>query len=348
MKALTFQGREQIAYEDVEDPKILAPTDVIVEVSACAICGSDLHPYYEREKGLDHGCVMGHEFTGTVVEIGEDIRYMGKGSKVISAFTASCGECYYCKRGLSARCIHSQLFGWRANGQGLHGGQAQYVRVPMANHTLYRKPEGMKDELAILLGDVLSTGFFACAQGQVLPGDNVVVLGCGPVGMSAIWGAGLKLAGKIYAVDRVPARLKLAKEWGAIPINYETENVAEVIKEGTDGRGADVVIEAVGSGAATRSAFELIRPGGAISAVGVNTDTKMAFNPVEAYDKNASYHIGRCSARSFMKELLEVAMRDQDQLIQIFSHQMSLADGVEGYRIFANKLEDCTKVLLRP
>ncbi len=348
MKALTFQGREQIRYEEVADPQILQATDVIVEVSACAICGSDLHPYYEREKGLDHGCVMGHEFTGTVVEIGDDIRYMGKGSKVISAFTASCGACYYCKRGLASRCLHSQLFGWRAQQQGLHGGQAQYIRVPMANHTLFRKPEEMTDELAILLGDVLSTGFFSIAQSRMMPGQIPVILGCGPVGLMAIWAAKVQGAEKIYAVDRIPSRLKLAEAWGAIPINYETQNVVEIIKEGTDGRGADVAIEAVGSGAATRTAFELIRPGGAISAVGVNTDTKMAFDPVEAYDKNISYHIGRCPARFYIKELMEAALRDQNQLIQVFSHQMSLADGVEGYRIFANKLEDCTKVLLRP
>lgn len=348
MKALTFHGRENIQYENIPDPIIEEASDVIVAVSACAICGSDLHPYFEREKGLDHGCAMGHEFVGTVVEVGRKVRSLQKGDRVMSPFTASCGSCFYCKKGLTSRCVKSQLFGWRTGQQGLHGGQAEWVRVPMADQTLLKMPEGLSDELGILLGDVLSTGYFCVDQAGIHPGEVQVVLGCGPVGMMAIWAA-IKLgATQIFAVDQVAARLEMAETWGAIPVNFKEQNVLEAIRDATEGRGVDVAMEAVGSGAATRSAFELLRPGGRLSAVGVCNDAKIAFNPVEAYDKNITYSIGRCPARHYMEKLIPLAQQDTQQLASIFSHEYTLAEGVAAYRQFAAKTNDCTKVLLRP
>ncbi|MEM6378451.1 MAG: alcohol dehydrogenase family protein [Bacteroidota bacterium] len=348
MKALTFHGRENIQYESIPDPIIEQQNDVIVEVKACAICGSDLHPYFEREQGLDHGCAMGHEFVGEVVEVGKTVKVLQKGDRVMSPFTASCGTCFYCKRGLTSRCIHSQLFGWRTNQQGLHGGQAEWVRVPMADQTLLRMSDGLSDELGILLGDILSTGYFCVDQAGVRPGEVQVILGCGPVGMMAIWAAKKMGAERVFAVDQVPARLKMAESWGAIPINFQTENVMAIIKAATDGRGADVALEAVGSGAATRSAFDLLRPGGKLSAVGVCNDVNIAFNPVEAYDKNITYSIGRCPARYYMEKLMPLAQQDAQQLETIFSHHYKLSEGVGAYRQFADKTNNCTKVLLRP
>lgn len=348
MKALTFHGKETIRYESIPDPLIEAATDVIVQVKACAICGSDLHPYYEREKGLDHGCAMGHEFVGTVVELGREVRNLKKGDRVMSPFTTSCGNCFYCKKGLTSRCIHSQLFGWRTSQSGLHGGQAEWVRVPMADYTLMRMPAGMSDELGLLLGDILSTGYFCADQAGILSDEVQVVIGCGPVGLMAIWAAHKLGATQVYAVDQVPARLQLAADWGAIPINFQKEDVGALIKEKTEGRGADVALEAVGSGAATRSAYDLLRPGGRLSAVGVCNDAQIAFNPVEAYNKNISYSIGRCPARHYMEKLMDKAQSDTTQLESIFSHRYSLAEGVEAYEQFANKSADCTKVLLIP
>lgn len=348
MNALTFHGKETIEYEYIPDPMIEAAGDVIVEMKACAICGSDLHAYFEREKGLDHACAMGHEFVGTIVETGSEVRNLKKGDRVMSPFTTSCGSCFYCKKGLTSRCVHSQLFGWRTDQKGLHGGQAELVRVPMADQTLLKMPEGLSDELGILLGDILSTGYYCAEQAGIHPEEVQVVLGCGPVGMMAIWAALKQGATQVYAVDQVPTRLKMAANWGAIPINFKVEDPLLVIQEATEGRGADVAMEAVGSGPATRSAFELLRPGGRLSAVGVCNDAQIAFNPVEAYDKNITYRIGRCPARHYMQRLLTIAQADASQLVTIFSHHYPLAEGVAAYRQFADKTDDCTKVLLRP
>jgi threonine dehydrogenase-like Zn-dependent dehydrogenase len=291
---------------------------------------------------------MGHEFVGTVVEAGSEVRALKKGDRVMSPFTTSCGTCFYCRKGLTSRCVHSQLFGWRTGQLGLHGGQAEWVRVPMADQTLMRMPAEMSDELGLLLGDILSTGYFCADQAGIRSDEVQVVIGCGPVGLMAIWAAQKMGATQIFAVDRVPARLKMAADWGAIPINFQEEELSAIIKEKTEGRGADVALEAVGSGAATRSAYELLRPGGRLSAVGVCNDEHIAFDPIEAYNKNITYSIGRCPARHYMEKLIEVAQVDTKQLESVFSHRYALADGVAAYGQFANKLEDCTKILLLP
>jgi threonine dehydrogenase-like Zn-dependent dehydrogenase len=348
MKALTFHGRENIQLDTIADPVIEQSTDVIVEVKACAICGSDLHPYFEREKGLDHGCAMGHEFVGEIVEIGSQVKRLQKGDRVMSPFTVSCGECYFCKKGLTSRCEKSQLFGWREKGRGLHGGQAELVRVPLAEGSLMKMPDGMPDELGILLGDILSTGYFGVHKGGLAPGETQVVVGCGPVGMMAVWSALQLGAERVFVIDAIPERLQMAESWGAIPLNYKLTDAVAAIQEATEGRGADLAVEAVGSGAATKTAFEVLRAGGHLSAVGVCTDTHLAFGPVAAYDKNITYSIGRCPARYFMPQLIDAAMKDMDRLISIFSHQFPLAAGSRAYRIFADKKDNCTKVLLRP
>lgn len=348
MQALTFHGKETIRYETIPDPKIEADTDVIVQVSACSICGSDLHPYHEREHGLDHGCAMGHEFTGEVVEVGRAVRQLRVGDRVISPFTVSCGQCFYCRQGLSSRCVHSQLFGWRQNGQGLHGGQADYVRVPLADTTLVHRPEGMSDALAILLGDILATGYFCARQASIQPAQTQVVIGCGPVGLMTIWAAQKMGARRIFAVDQVPHRLQLAASWGAIPLNFRESDILGEIREATEGRGADSVLEVVGLQTAVRSAFDLLRPGGTLSAVGVCTSTHLPFSPVEAYDRNLTYRIGRCPARSLTDELLEHALADSEQLTTLFTHTLPLQEGAAAYRMFDRKEDQCMKVLLQP
>lgn len=348
MKALTFQGKENIQYETIPDPIIEQPTDVLVEMKACAICGSDLHPYFEREKGLDHGCAMGHEFVGEVVEVGTQVKNLKKGDRVMSPFTVSCGSCFYCKSGLTSRCTQSQLFGWRQNSHGLHGGQAELVRVPLAESSLMVMPEGMPDEIGILLGDILSTGYFGVHKGGVQPGETQVIVGSGPVGLMAVWSALQLGSEQVFVVDAVPERLEMAENWGAIALNYKQIDVVAAVREATEGRGADLAVEAVGSGAATQTAFDVLRPGGRLSAVGVCTDTQIAFGPVAAYDKNITYSIGRCPSRYFMPQLMDAALADADRLISIFSHQFPLAAGSRAYRIFADKKDNCTKVLLRP
>ncbi|MBK5277949.1 MAG: alcohol dehydrogenase catalytic domain-containing protein, partial [Bacteroidia bacterium] len=269
MKALTFHGKETVVYESVDDPNLLSPKDAIVRVKICAICGSDLHVYHEHEKGLDHGTVMGHEFAGEIVETGKEVKLHRKGDLVMSPFTTSCGECFYCKIGLTCRCVLGQLYGWVENGKGLQGAQAEFVRVPMADSTLKKIPEGVSLEEGLMLGDIISTGFFCSHQADIKPKNSYAVIGCGPIGLMAILGAIEYGAEKIYAIDSVEDRLAHAEKFGAIPIHTSKQNAVEVIKENTQGRGADAVMEAVGNYSAAKLAYDLIRPGGIISQVGV-------------------------------------------------------------------------------
>lgn len=348
MKALTFRGKQTIRYESIPDPGILFPTDAIIKVKACAICGSDLHVYHEREKGIDTGTAMGHEFAGEIVEVGKDTRAVQKGDMVMSPFTTSCGQCYYCRIGLTSRCTFSQLFGWVEKEKGLQGGQAEYVRVPLADSTLKKIPEGISVEEGLLLGDVLSTGFF-CAQQAEIKGPGVyAVIGCGPVGLMTILGARSLGAERVFAIDSVPDRLKKAREFGAEAIDTGRETAIDLVREASDGRGADAVMEAVGSHSAVRLAIEMVRPGGIISSVGVCNDQHLAFSPVEAYNKNLTYKIGRCPARDMMDKLVPMVQQKKYNIASVFSHRMKLSEGGKGYDIFSNKKDKCLKVVLMP
>ncbi|MCB9080253.1 MAG: alcohol dehydrogenase catalytic domain-containing protein [Lewinellaceae bacterium] len=348
MQALTFHGKHDIRHETVPDPGITAPHEVILRVKACAICGSDLHIYHAHERGLDSGTVMGHEFIGEVVEVGKGIQRWRIGDRVMCPFTTSCGECFYCKKGLTCRCERGQFFGWVEKGLGLHGGQAEYVRVPLADQTLMAIPDGLPEEVALLLGDILSTGYFCADQADIHPEGVQVVVGCGPVGLMAIWAAQKLGARQLYAIDAIPERLALAAAWGATPLHLHDDNPLGQIRELTQGRGADSVLEVVGNTSAGRLAWELLRPGGTLSTVGVCNDQHLAFSPPEAYGKNMTYRVGRCPARHYMDRLVEAAREDAGQLAQIFSHQLPLDQGVEAYAMFAERRDNCLKVLLRP
>jgi threonine dehydrogenase-like Zn-dependent dehydrogenase len=348
MKALTFNGVETVCYETVADPTILAPTDVIVKVKCCAICGSDLHVYHGRETGIDMHTCLGHEFAGEIVETGKGVTHLKKGDVMISPFTTSCGHCYYCSIGLTARCIHNQLFGWVEKGKGLHGGQAELVRVPLADSTLMKLPEGVSIEEGVLAGDIISTGFYSAKQAQIKRGGVYAVVGCGPVGLMAILGACEYGAEKIYAVDREPTRLAMAHQFGAIPIDTSKVNAMEAIKEATEGRGADGVMEAIGSGFSVQLAYDLVRPGGTISAVGVCTEKYFPFSPTQAYDKNLTYFTGRCPARAMMPLVIPLIQQKKYPFSSIITHHMALSEGVKGYDIFSGKKDNCLKVMLRP
>jgi len=348
VKALTFTGLQSISYESIPDPEILSSTDVIVRVECCAICGSDLHVYYGREEGIDHHTAMGHEFTGEVVEVGRDVKNLRKGDHVMSPFTTSCGKCFYCIRGLTCRCVNSQLFGWVENGHGLQGGQSEYVRVPMAEGTLVKIPEGITEDEALMMGDILSTGFYCAKQARLKADETHIVIGCGPVGLMAVIGAKHYGSDKLFAIDTVPERLAMAKKFGATTIDASKENAIEKIKEVTDGRGADAVMEAVGSTGAGKLAYDLLRPGGIISVVGVCNDQHLSFSPTQAYNKNITYTVGRCPARSMMDELTPFVQNKKADITSIITHRMNLKDGVTGYDIFANKKDHCLKVVLEP
>jgi threonine dehydrogenase-like Zn-dependent dehydrogenase len=346
MRAITYQDVRRLRLDAVPDPGLEEPGDAIVEVERTAICGSDLHVYLGRERGLDPGTVMGHEFMGRVVEAGAEVRVAIPGTRVVAPFSTACGACFFCVRGLSARCVRGALFGWVEKGRGLHGAQATHVRVPMADATLVSVPEDLPAESALLLADILPTGRHCVAMAAIERGDVVAVLGCGPVGLMAV-ACAVEEGARVHAIDTVPERLALAARLGAMPVPLDREATLAAIRDATEGRGADAVLEVVGSPDAARLAFDLVRAGGVISAVGVHHEAAFPFSPVEAYDRNLRYAAGRCPARSRMDALVPMATRRAD-LAAVFTHRWPLARGAEAYEVFEQKADGCIKVALDP
>ncbi len=348
MKAVVFQGVEQVAVTEVADPRLETPHDAVVEVDTAGLCGSDLHPYFGRETGIDVGTVMGHEFVGRIVAVGGEVRTRAPGDRVVAPFTTSCGTCPPCRSGLTARCDRGQLFGWRERGEGLHGAQARRVRVPLADGTLVPVPDALDDDaLALLAGDILSTALFGTELARVGPGQVVAVVGCGPVGLMAVRAALHRGATTVVAVDRVASRLALAEGLGARPAPLDDDPRA-VVAAFTDGRGAHAAIEAVGSPQATRTAADLVRPGGFLAAVGVHTEPHLALSPGELYDRNLTYGAGRCPARRFLPEALELAHRDASLLTPLITHRVPLDAAPEAYRAFGAREEGWGKVVFLP
>ncbi len=348
MKAITFQGIETLAFEEVRDPTLQDGGDVVVRVTVAGICGSDLHPYFGRETGLDVGTVMGHEVVGEIVDVGAAVDRWAVGDRVVAPFTTSCGDCPYCRNGLTARCTRGQLFGWVEEGQGLHGAQGEYVRVPLADSTLVAVPEGLDESVALLSGDILSTATFGADLAAVADGDVVVVVGCGPVGLLAILTSFDRGARDVVAVDRIPSRLETAGRFGAKAVSFADADPRALVDELTDGRGADAAIEAVGTAPATRTAADLLRHGGRIAALGVHTEPTLAVSPGEMYDRNFSYAAGRCPARHYMAASLDLAAREFALIETLISHRLPLEDGVEAYRRFAAREPGWNKVVLLP
>jgi threonine dehydrogenase-like Zn-dependent dehydrogenase len=348
MQALTFQGPEIIECSTVKDPQLTQPSDAIVKVSLASICGSDLHVYHGRETGQDHGTVMGHEFVGVIEEVGPDVKMFKKGARVLSPFTTSCGECFYCRIGLTCRCEKGNLFGWTHNGHGLQGAQAAYIRVPMADSTLLPLSADLNEKKGLLLGDVFSTGYFCAENAGINPNGVYVVIGCGPVGLMAILAAKRLGAEKLFAIDFIDDRLNFAKKFGAIPINPTRAPVNEEIFNVTHGRGADAVMEVVGSDKSLKLAIDLIRPGGTISSVGVHTAQNFSFSPGDAYDKNLTYKSGRCPARYYAEKMLRESIPQRYPIEDIITHQFKLNEGPKAYVVFDKKLDNCIKAVLLP
>jgi threonine dehydrogenase-like Zn-dependent dehydrogenase len=347
MRALTYHGIRDVRVDACPDPALVSPTDAIVAVRFGAICGSDLHVWHGRETGLDPGTVMGHEFLGEIVDAGPGVTRWQRGDLVVSPFTTSCGVCFFCSHDLPARCETGQLFGWVERGHGLHGGQAELVRVPLADSTLVRVPADLLPEVALLLGDVLATGYHCATLAEVAPGKSAAVIGCGPVGLMAVLAARELGAESVFAIDTVPERLALAARFGATPVALD-DRVVGTIRDATDGRGVDAALEAVGSPAAGRLAFDVVRPGGSIGVVGVHHEANFPFSPGAAYDKNLTWRIGRCPARKYMETLVPLARRRQDDLARLFTHRLPLADAAGGYEVFDARRDGCIKVLLTP
>lgn len=260
---------------------------------------------------------MGHEFTGEVVELGDGVKKFEKGDLIVTPFTISCGECFYCKKGNSSRCEKCQLYGTVV----LDGGQAEYARIPLADSTVVKAPPGIDEKKLVLMADIFPTGYFAAYnafKGQEhadIWDQTVVLIGCGPVAMCALVNA-LEYSPKhLLAVDSIPARLEQAKKLGAEPWNFKEnmEGLEKRVKELTEGRGADAVIECVGHSDALELGFKLLRPWGRISSIGVHNG-EIPWTGNQAYGKNLTIQMGRCPVRSLFEKALKMLEKNQDKL----------------------------------
>jgi threonine dehydrogenase-like Zn-dependent dehydrogenase len=336
MKAVVFDGVGKVSVQERPIPSVREPRDIVVKVSATALCGSDLHVYRGNEPAPP-GFIMGHEFTGTVVEAGADVKTVAVGDQVVVPFTTSCMECFFCRHGWTSRCDASLLFG----SPRLDGAQAQYVRVPTADGTVIKAPTNVPKNTLVLMADIFPTGYFGAKNAfrMLDPMDpkeaTVVVIGCGPVGLCAIISALEYKPKHLFAIDGVDSRLELAKSLGAQPLNYLTGNDAmlKTIMEASGGRGADAVVEVVGMKGALRTAYDVIRPWGVISSIGVH-NSEMPYSSTEGYDKNLRIQMGRCPVRAVFPEALEVLTRNHDKLSFMFDKIMPLSSAVEAYDLF--------------
>ena len=343
MKGVCFKSVGEVETLEMADPEIQQPTDAILKVTMAGLCGSDLHLFHGREVGVDQGTVMGHEVVGEVVAVGADVSKLKIGDIAFAPFTTSCGNCFYCQAGLTARCVHGQLFGWREQDQGLHGCQSEFVRVPLADGTLKKKPNGLSDVSALLLADNFSTGFFCAEMADITPEKTCVVIGCGTVGLLSIIAAKHLGAEKLYAVDPVPDRRKEAEALGAIPLT--PENAASVIANATDQRGADSVMELVGNPAAQQLAYQVMRPGGTMSVVGCHCTPNFAFSPIDAFDKNFTYRTGRCPARHYMDKLTDRVASGEFKIDSFVTHHFSVDQSVHAYDVFSKRKDGCVKAV---
>ena len=389
MKALCWQGTHDIRHETIPDPIIEHPRDAIVRVSACAICGSDLHLFDGFVPDMHKGDVMGHEFMGEVVEVGAENKALRVGERIVVPFTITCGECDQCRRGNFSVCERTNrnadraskmfghptagLFGYTHLTGGYAGGQAEYVRVPFSDTTNIKVPDGLTDEQVLFLGDIFPTGWQAARQCDIQPTDTVAIWGAGPVGQMTVRSALLQGARRVVCIDRVPERLQMAADAGAVTINFDSESVIDVLNDLTEGKGPDKCIDAVGLeahasrsldsmydrakqlvGAETdrshvlREMIYVCRPAGILSIPGVygGMIDKIPFGA--SMNKGLTWRMGQTHVRRWTDELVQLIADGKIDPSFVITHTAPLADGPEMYKMFRDKKDGCIKVVLKP
>ena len=385
MKALVFHHPGKVSVDNVSDPKIEHSEDVILRVTATAICGSDLHIYngfFPQKEDM----VLGHEFMGVVEETGSKVTALKTGDRVVVPFPIACGGCFFCQHGLPGHCENSNpekygpegglldqkggaLFGYTDLYGGYDGGQAQYVRVPYANFGPRKVMRDFGDEEVLFLTDILPTGYAAIDWAQLQGGETVAVFGCGPVGLMAIKCAWLRGANRVVGIDIQQYRLDMAKR----AANAETINAAETdpvqaIRDLTEGRGADVCVDAVGMEAnrnlldklsnivhaqtgsikALQTAISAVRRGGVVTVVGVYGMPYDNFPLGQIFDKGIALRFGQAPAQKYLDELLAWVEQRKIRLDDIITHRLPLDQAPHAYEIFNKKEDNCVKVVLTP
>jgi threonine dehydrogenase-like Zn-dependent dehydrogenase len=353
MRAAVFKDVRDIHIEEVPYPKC-GPVDAIVKVTTTTICGTDSH-IWRGEYPVAQGRVVGHEPVGVIHELGEAIQGYEVGDRVVVGAITPCGACYFCQRGDMSQCAGYEdqwgmIGGWRL-GNSADGVQADYFRVPYAQGNLAKIPDGLSDEEVMFVTDIASTGISAAETADVQIGDSVVVYAQGPIGLCATAGARLKGAGLIIGVDSQPRRLEMAKEMGAdVVIDYTQEDPVAKVKQLTEGRGADVAIEALGIQETFENCLRSVRPAGVVSSLGVYGD-KVSI-PLEGF----VYGIGDIDIRTTlcpggkerMRALMELVRNGRLNLAQLITHRFDLDDIEDAYPLFSNQEDDVIKVALTP
>ncbi len=347
MRAMVYRGVGKIVLEDVPRPEILEPTDAIVKVTSTAICGTDLH-IYQGDFSVDMGTIIGHEFLGVIDEVGEHVINYRPGERVLVYPGFRCEACEACLKGMPMGCPKGGIFGNPTPYGSVHGGQAEYVRVPFAQRILHRIPEGMSDEDVMLVTDMLPTGYFAAESGDIKPGDSVAVFGCGPVGLCAQICAQLFGPSKVFGVDLLEYRLKVAEHLGSIPIDASQVDAPNRIRELTDGLGANVAIEAIGTPATFYGCLQSVRPTSNISIVGIFSDSiELPMQTLCITNKKITMGLPHKLAE-YIPMLLKLIGEGRINARPIISHILPLSEGERAYDMFARKLDGALKVVLKP
>jgi len=349
MKALVYQGPGKKSWTEAPDPVIKNPTDVIVKMVATTICGTDLHILKGDVPEVELGRILGHEGIGVITEVGSSVTRLDVGDKVILSCVSSCGRCSNCRQGLYSHCLDPEGtpgIGW-IFGYMIDGTQAEYVRVPFAENSVYKVPEGMTDNEGIILSDILPTGFEIGVQyGQVQPGDVVAIVGSGPVGLSAVMTSRLYGPSKIIAIDLDSARLKRATEFGATDVvNSGDTDWKDQVMALTDGQGVDVAIEAVGVPQTFTMCTEIVRPGGHVANIGVHgKPVELKLN--ELWIKNIDISMGLVNTNT-LSMLLKLVAEHKLPADKFVTHEFSFDQVLEAYDVFGNAAEhDALKVLI--
>ena len=349
MKALVYEGPGKKSWKEVANPTILQPTDVIVKMVATTICGTDLHILKGDVPEVEAGRILGHEGIGIITEIGSGISRLAVGDKVILSCVSSCGRCANCRQGLFSHCLDPEGLagiGW-IFGYMIDGTQAEYVRVPFAETSVYPCPDSISDSQGILLSDILPTGFEIGVQyGAVSPGDIVAVIGSGPVGLSAVMTSQLYGPSKVIAIDLDGARLKRAMDFGATHVvNSGDTDWKQQVLDLTDGAGVDVAIEAVGVPQTFTMATEIVRPGGSVANIGVHGQpVELRLN--ELWIKNIDISMGLVNTNT-LEMLLNLVTQGKLPVDKFVTHEFSFDEVIAAYEVFANAAQhDALKVLI--
>jgi alcohol dehydrogenase len=344
MRAVVLHGIGEVRVEEVPDPVLPGPDGLVLQVERTAICGSDLHLYHGPM--TVPGVHLGHEFLGTVVEAGPDVRSARVGDRVLVSGVIGCGTCRACRSGDPVLCVTGpRVFGTSLD---LPGGQAELVAVPAADASVLPLPESVSDEAAVMLTDILPTGYLGAARADISPGDTVVVIGLGPVGLLALQCAFLHGPARVLAVDLVPERLAQAEALGAEPLDASGGvTVAEVL-ERTGGRGADAVIEAVGADQTIQDAVMCAAPGATVSVVGVSLNLALPFPMPVALFKCLTFRVTLASIPTTWPALVPLVASGTLDPAVIVSHRFGLSEAAEAYRLFESREAGVSKVLLDP